>query len=134
MRRPNKSAPFPAEADTAAVSTFSLSAQSAPPGQSAECEEQPRDDSRRATRRHHREGRNRVRRSAVDGRRIMPAGRSVILIPRLKSSFPADDGQDFGSSESRRVFASAALAVARELGAQAAREYFVELMQQRASK
>ena len=42
--------------------------------------------------------------------------------------------QDFGDLESQRVSASAALAVARELGAQAAREYFAELMEQKDSR
>jgi hypothetical protein len=35
---------------------------------------------------------------------------------------------DFGDCESQRVFAAAAQAVARELGREAAREYFAELI------
>ncbi len=38
---------------------------------------------------------------------------------------------DFGDSGSKRVLAGAAVAVARELGRQAAREYFQELIQPR---
>jgi hypothetical protein len=37
-------------------------------------------------------------------------------------------GADFSDPESQRVLAAAAAAVARELGRQAAREYFAELL------
>ena len=39
-------------------------------------------------------------------------------------------GADFNDPESQRVLAAAASAVARELGRQAAREYFAELLVQ----
>jgi hypothetical protein len=42
--------------------------------------------------------------------------------------------QDFSDPESQRVLAAAARGVARELGRQAAREYFAELIGQKDSK
>jgi hypothetical protein len=48
----------------------------------------------------------------------------------------SDDGAsaDFHDAESQHVLTEAAAAVARELGRQAAREYFAELMRQRDSR
>jgi hypothetical protein len=44
------------------------------------------------------------------------------------SDTPAVHATDFSDGESQRVLAVAACAVARELGRQAAREYFAELV------
>ena len=52
-----------------------------------------------------------------------PARRPLMLVD-AKSVQPAD----FGDLESQRVLAAAARAVARELGREAAREYFAELI------
>ena len=42
--------------------------------------------------------------------------------------WPGVEPRDFSDGESQRVLAAAARAVARELGRQAAREYFAELI------
>jgi hypothetical protein len=44
------------------------------------------------------------------------------------SETPAVHATDFSDAESQRVLTAAACAVARELGRQAAREYFAELI------
>jgi hypothetical protein len=50
------------------------------------------------------------------------ARRPLILVPK------SAQGTDFSDTESQRVLSAAAHAVARELGREAAREYFAELI------
>ena len=56
--------------------------------------------------------------------RLPRAARHPLTLVVTESVEPAD----FSDSESQRVLAAAALTVARELGRQAAREYFAELI------
>ena len=55
-----------------------------------------------------------------------PARRGLMFVD-IESVHPAD----FSDLESQRVLAAAARAVARELGREAAREYFAELIRHR---
>ena len=55
---------------------------------------------------------------------LLRAGRRATSPVEAKSLVPAD----FGDVESLRVLTTAARAVARELGREAAREYFAELI------
>ena len=49
-------------------------------------------------------------------------------LPTVRQAAVDDQRADFKDAESERVFSQAALAVARELGREAAREYFTELI------
>jgi hypothetical protein len=104
------------------------------PGRTAGSQDRRRHEGRRAPRRKSRERESLPRRTALDARRIMPRNRSTSLSARARCDSRPDSGQDFGDSESQRVFGAAALAVARELGRRAAHEYFAEQMEQRGSR
>lgn len=71
-------------------------------------------------------GTGRARGGLVSARkpRLVPAKPS----PRMEEADVLDRLVDFSDSESERVFSSTARAVAGELGRQAAREYFAEVM------
>jgi hypothetical protein len=60
-------------------------------------------------------------------RKIHRAPRSGSLSERQPAS-PPDGLTDFSDVKSQRVLAAASMAVARELGRQAARDYFAELL------
>ena len=62
--------------------------------------------------------------------RTRRTGTSAGRMPRRRCS-TCIDLRDFGDSESQRVFTAAAQGVARELGRQAAREYFAETVGKR---
>jgi hypothetical protein len=73
----------------------------------------------------------------LTGSRIMGAKSPIVPFVRPPkrpsddvSDKPAGRATDFSDGESQRVLAAAARAVARELGRQAAREYFAELIGQ----
>jgi hypothetical protein len=58
----------------------------------------------------------------------MPRRTPRNTLPFSRTNDQSGRDQDFDNAESDRVFAAAARAVARELGRQAAREYFAKLI------
>jgi hypothetical protein len=65
--------------------------------------------------------------SAITPLRTKPATGEV----RNETSTPCEGAGDFSDPESQRVLSAAAVALARELGRQAAREYFASVVRPR---